>query len=226
MEDVKAIFDKAAGQYDGLRRKLIPCFDEFYGTVLNIIPFHKDDKFSVLDLGAGTGLLSSFVLEAFPEAVLTLMDVSPGMLAKAKERFAAAGERVSYSNTDFNKDSLPGKFDLVISALAIHHTPENELQNVFGKVYDALHKGAMFINADQALGATPSIENMYQENWLKSIRLNGCTEADVNAAIERMKADKTSSLRTQLLVLESAGFGEVECWFKNYRFAVYSGKKL
>jgi tRNA (cmo5U34)-methyltransferase len=93
-------------------------------------------------------------------------------------------------------------------------------------VYDALHKGAMFINADQTLGATPAIEKMYQENWLKRIRLKGCTEADVNAALERMKADKTASLRTQLLVLESAGFGEVECWFKNYRFAVYSGKKL
>ena len=226
MDDVKSIFDKAAGEYDGLRRKLIPCFDEFYGTVLNIIPFKKDKEFSVLDLGAGTGLLSSFVMDAFPNSRIVLMDVSPGMLAKAKERFAHFGDRVSYINLDFNKDPIPGKFDLVVSALAIHHTSEDELQNIFGKIFDSLRKGAMFINADQTLGPSPEIEQIYQEYWLKNIRLNGCTEADVNAAIERMRADRTATLRTQLDFLEAAGFREVECWFKNFRFAVYSGRRL
>lgn len=223
MEDVKSIFDRAAGEYDGLRRKLIPCFDEFYGTVLSIIPFKKEDNFSVLDLGAGTGLLTSFITGAFPNSRVTLMDVSPGMLAKAKERFASAGDKISYSNTDFNKDPLPGRFDIIVSALAIHHTPENELQKVFGKAYDALEKEGMFINADQTLGSSRRIENIYQDNWLKSIRKNGCTEDDVNAAVERMKADRTATLRTQLDLMEAAGFREVECWFKNYRFAVYSG---
>jgi 2-polyprenyl-3-methyl-5-hydroxy-6-metoxy-1,4-benzoquinol methylase len=39
------------------------------------IPFAKDTALSVLDVGAGYGLLSSAVLGAFPNAKVTLQDV-------------------------------------------------------------------------------------------------------------------------------------------------------
>jgi tRNA (cmo5U34)-methyltransferase len=40
-----------------------------------------------------------------------------------------------------------------------------------------------------------------------------------------MKADKTSTLEDQMAWLRAAGFTDVDCWYKQYRFAVYSGRK-
>lgn len=58
---IKNAFDMAAKDYDQARKQLIPCFDDFYGTALELIPFETKDRINVLDLGAGTGLFSSLV---------------------------------------------------------------------------------------------------------------------------------------------------------------------
>lgn len=55
-------FNQKAKEYDSERRALIPCFDDFYGIAIDCIDF-KGDNPKVLDLGAGTGILSQFLLE-------------------------------------------------------------------------------------------------------------------------------------------------------------------
>ncbi len=85
--------------------------------------------------------------------------------------------------------------------------------------------GGLFINADQTLGTSAANEARYAQAWLDAIRANGSTEADIAAALERLKADKTATLEDQLAALRGAGFSEVDCWYKRYRFAVYSGRK-
>ena len=64
MNHVRATFDGAAGGYDEQRRKLIPCFDDFYGTAVSLAET-RESRPRILDLGAGTGLL---VLPASAEA--------------------------------------------------------------------------------------------------------------------------------------------------------------
>ncbi|MCP3921184.1 MAG: hypothetical protein GY714_01230 [Desulfobacterales bacterium] len=49
---IKKGFDKVAKDYDIERKRLIPCFDDFYGASLELISSQKDDKIKVLDLGA------------------------------------------------------------------------------------------------------------------------------------------------------------------------------
>ena len=57
------------------------------------------------------------------------------------------------------------------------------------------------------------------------MRANGATEAQINIALERMKADRYAPLATQLTWLERIGFVNVNCWYQNYRWAVFSGEK-
>jgi tRNA (cmo5U34)-methyltransferase len=61
--------------------------------------------------------------------------------------------------------------------------------------------------------------------WLKQVQENGVDKSELAAALERMKEDKMSPLSSQLQWLKEAGFKEVNCWYKNYSFAVYSGSK-
>ena len=224
--NIKTVFDNAAQIYDQTRRQYIPCFDDFYGTALELIPYPRDAAIEILDLGAGTGLLAALLAEAFPHAQLTLLDISDEMLAKAKARFTAQSQRIHYHTLDYIHAPMPGQYDVVVSALSLHHSPRADLRAVFGKIYAALKDGGSFINADQALGPTPALEDQYHQTWLRQIRQLGCTEHEVALALERMKADRTSTLDDQLTWLEAAGFAQVDCWYKHYRFVVYSGHKL
>ena len=222
--NAREAFDRSAQIYDRTRRQLIPCFDDFYGTALERIPFSQDDAFEVLDLGAGTGLLSAMVASMFPRASFTLVDVSSEMLARARERFAGAGDRFTFVLRDFG-EPFGGRYDLVMSALAIHHLSDEDKQALFARIRAVLKPGASFINADQVMGATPALERAYHETWLRQVRALGVPEADLEAALERMKADRMAPVEAQIEWLRRTGFVEVDCWYKNHRFAVYSGTR-
>ena len=221
--DAKTAFSRHAGDYDRTRRQLVPDFDNFYGMALELIPYAPAADLRVLDLGAGTGLFSAMIGAAYPNARLTLADFSPQMLDQARQRFA--DRQVEYLLLDYEHDAIPGDYDVAISALALHHTPPAGLQAVFEKIHGALVSGGLFINADQTLGTSAENEARYAQAWIDAVKANGSTDADVAAALDRMKADQTATLEDQLAALRGAGFTDVDCWYKRYRFAVYSGRK-
>lgn len=119
--DPQAWFDRWVDTYDTDRRVLIPCFDEFYGTAAEVASLGRTGAVRVLDLGAGTGLLSGVLAGALPDASFVLLDEAPAMLERAAERLAPLGDRVTTVVADLRDDLPEGPFDVVASALAIHH---------------------------------------------------------------------------------------------------------
>ena len=222
---VRKAFAAGADTYDRARRKLVPCFDDFYRTALELIPFAPDDRFEVLDLGAGTGLLSAMVAEAFPKAKLTLFDLTPEMLMIARQRLKPLGKRVRFVTADFAAAAPSKSYDAVVSALAIHHLPDSGKRHLFGDIFKYLTPGGAFINADQVAGETASIDNRARQIWLTRARELKVTERDLNAAIERMKQDLPATVGQQLAWMREAGFVEVACPYRNLIFAVLSGLK-
>jgi len=221
--DVGVLFDQGAQDYDRTRRQYIPCFDDFYGTALQLLPADRAGL-HVMDLGAGTGLFAGLARPLLPNARFTLCDISENMLTQARRRFAN-DTSVDYLIANYVDEALPGEYDVIMSALSIHHTPHDKLLDVFAKVHGALKAGGIFINADQSLGSTPHNEDRYEQQWLAGVRAKGCTEADIAVAQERKKADKTATMEQQLIWMREAGFVNVDCWYKNHRFAVYSGER-
>lgn len=222
---IKSTFNKFSHQYDYSRHKLIPCFDDFYKITIDIIPFDKENPIKVLDLGAGTGLLSEMIALAYPVSQITLVDISDKMLAIAKTRLHGFKNNIEYREEDYSKNLSQGKYDLIISALSIHHLNQRDKKKLFSKCYTFLNTGGIFINADQALGETPSIEKTYREKWLEDVRNRDVSGQELLSALERMKEDKMSKLSYQLSCLKKAGFSDVTCWYKNYSFVVFSGMK-
>ena len=219
---ISKVFDVAAKDYDATRKKYITCFNDFYGVAIEQIPFSNGDEFTVLDLGAGTGLMSALVREMFQNCEITLTDISGEMLDKAKERFSGY-DKVNFIQHDYINEVIPGKYDVVISALSLHHSTEEELNSTFDKIFSCLNSDGVFINADQILGGTPELEKAYEIAWLKQAKAMDCTEEEIEVALERMESDKTLPLSKQLSALSRAGFEMVNCWYQYYRYAVYSG---
>jgi len=223
---VNETFDNYAELYDRSRRRLIPCFDDFYGTAIDVIPFDRQKEISVLDLGAGTGLLSAMVAERYPCARLTLMDVAAKMLEQARGRLAGVKDRVVYVTADYaEENAVANRYDIIISALSIHHLGHDAKRDLFRNLYGRLNPGGIFINADQVLGAEPEIDEVYRRTWIEQVKQRGTTEKELTAAFERMQEDRMSTLPYQLNCLREAGFSQVNCWYKNYSFVVYSGRR-
>jgi tRNA (cmo5U34)-methyltransferase len=224
-ESLKRAFDVGADTYDRARRRLIPCFDEFYRAAVEQIPFATDAEFEVLDLGAGTGMLAAFIAFSYPRARITLVDMSNEMLAKARDRFRPGGDRFRFVERDFADMPFDREYGAIVSALSIHHLADETKRTLLRRAQAALRKGGVFINADQVYGESDEIERRNQETWLKRVRELGPSEQDLTQALERMKFDRTIPADVQLAWLREAGFSDVALAYRNLIFAVYSGRK-
>ncbi len=70
--------------FDALRRQLIPSFDLIYEAAVRTVAATVPAAPRVLDLGAGTGLLSAAILRELPDANVVLVDRSELMLEQAR----------------------------------------------------------------------------------------------------------------------------------------------
>jgi tRNA (cmo5U34)-methyltransferase len=191
---------------------------------VRILPFVPDDAFDVLDLGAGTGLLSALLHEHFPKARLTLVDISDEMLARARDRFA--GEKdVRIIISDYSVEPLPGRFDAIVSALSIHHLDDPGKAALFRRVFEALTPGGQFVNAEEVLAPTQALDQLYWDEWERLARAAGAPEEEFAGVEERAKYDKPAKLDDQLKWLSEAGFSDVDCYYKYLMFAVYGGRR-
>ena len=91
MSDAIQAFSQHAPDYDATRRAIVPCYDAFYGTAVELLALRGGPVERVLDIGGGTGLMSEAVLAAHPSARIVLLDGSGEMLARAAR--AAARRR-------------------------------------------------------------------------------------------------------------------------------------
>ena len=220
---VSAAFDAVATSYDAARRRLVPCFDGLYGAALELVAeWGPPEGARVLDLGAGTGLLAAMVRVSHPATALTLVDLAPAMLDEARRRFAGAAD-VRFLLADYAVAPPAGPFDLVVSALSIHHLADPAKRGLFAAMRAALLPGGLFVNADQVLAPTPVLEARAQERWRAQASALGADADEIGAAEARMAHDRCAILDDQLVWLREAGFAEVDCAFKSWRFAVYSG---
>ena len=108
------------------------------------------DARRVLELGTGSGVTSRRVLERHPHAHLTGVDSSEHMLAAAD--LPGADLRLQ----DL-RDPLPGgPFDLVFSALAVHHLDGPGKMDLFARIGAVLAPGGRFVMADVIVPDDPA----------------------------------------------------------------------
>lgn len=221
---VSLAFSGAAEDYDALRRKLVPCFDSLYGAALELIAHWAPVMpMRILDLGAGTGLFSAMLLRNFPASSIRLVDASNGMLREARRRFAM-DSNVEFVQADMTRGELGGPWDLVISALAIHHLADEEKINLFKEIRRSLRPGGLFVNCEQVAGPSDDLDRLYEQQWLDQVRALCASDADIAKAQQRMAYDRCSSMGDQLEWMNEAGLVDVDCIFKAWRFAVLAGK--
>lgn len=127
--------------YLAMMREDVPRYDELQDVV--VAATSGLDARRILELGTGTGETARRLLAAHPGAGLVGIDSSEGMLAVAR---ADLGADLRVQRLE---DPLPeGPFDLVVSALAVHHLDADEKRDLFRRVRQELIPGGRFVLAD------------------------------------------------------------------------------
>jgi tRNA (cmo5U34)-methyltransferase len=224
MDEIRKAFDAIASQYDAQRKGIIPYFEDFYMAAAQAAEWPGQNP-SILDIGSGTGLLSALLLEKYPLASLTLMDISANMLAIARQRFSG-NDHVSYTVGDYRGEELGGPYDIICSALSIHHLDHEEKRALYARVYLALNQSGGFVNAEQVAGETSEQHRRYMEYWNDYVRHGPLPEEEWKNALQRRDTlDKMEKLSVQLGWLRAIGFSDVDVRYKNRMLTVIRGRK-
>ncbi|MBA3747195.1 MAG: class I SAM-dependent methyltransferase [Solirubrobacterales bacterium] len=168
------------------------------------------DARRILDLGTGDGRLLALLQPDRPDMRGLGLDCSAVMLASARERFAGDG-RIDLVEHDLD-DPLPplGRFDAVVSSLAIHHLEHERKRSLYGEIFDLLEPGGVFANFEHVASPTR--------------RLHLAFFAAIDEPMEcEDPSDRLLDVESQLLWLRGLGFDDVDCYWKWLEIALLLG---
>ena len=180
-------FDPAT--YFDLIRSEIPGYDRLQDE---LAAASGDGARSVLELGTGTGETAHRLLTRHGEATLVGIDESAEMLAEAARRLPA--ERVSLRVGAIESPLPAGPFDLVASALCVHHLPGEDKRELFARVRSALAPGGRFVLGDvvipvDAADAVVPLTDGYDHPSTVAEQLRWLAEVGFNARVAWEQGD-------------------------------------
>jgi tRNA (cmo5U34)-methyltransferase len=174
--------------YLELVRSEVPAYDRLQDVVAQVTS--GLDAKSILDLGVGTGVTSQRVLAEHPDARVVGVDESSAMLEHARRALPVADLRSARL-----EDPLPhGPFDLVVSALAVHHLDGLGKADLFRRVASVVVPGGRFVVGDVVVVEDPGdavtpIDGEYDKPSSAAEQLCWLCEAGFRAYIAWVEAD-------------------------------------
>ncbi len=147
----------------------------------------------LLELGTGTGETARRVLKRHPGARLIGVDASPGMLEHARRVLPQDRIELRVGRLE---DPLPdGPYDVVFSALAIHHLDGPGKADLFARVAGQLAPGGRFVLADVVVPedtadvVTPIDDGDYDQPSTVADQLKWLSEAGLQPSLAWAKRD-------------------------------------
>jgi tRNA threonylcarbamoyl adenosine modification protein (Sua5/YciO/YrdC/YwlC family) len=140
-----------ADSYADEIRAELPAYDSFQDAVAAA---SDGGARRILDLGTGTGETARLLLDRHPEAFLVGIDENEQMLVLARDRLPAS--RVELRAARIEEPLPDGPFDLVASALAVHHLDDVDKAELFGRVRAVLAPGGLFVLGDVIVPIEPA----------------------------------------------------------------------
>ncbi|MDB9514233.1 methyltransferase domain-containing protein [Kamptonema animale CS-326] len=126
----------------------------------------------ILDLGCGTGSTTLMLKQAFPQAEVIGMDLSPYMIVIAEMKAQKAGLNIQWRHGNAEQTGFPNaSFDLVTASLLFHETPPTVSQNILRESFRLLTVGGQVIVLDgnqKTLRQTEWLTDVFEEPYIKS----------------------------------------------------------
>ncbi|WP_036478011.1 class I SAM-dependent methyltransferase [Myxosarcina sp. GI1] len=158
----------AAVTYDPVTRYALPPNETWNRQA--VIDAVRGNPRRILDLGCGTGSTTLMLKQAFPQAEVIGIDLSPHMLVMAEYKAKQTGLDVRWLHgkaeaTSFEDES----FDLVTASLLFHETPTEIAQNILTEAFRLLKSGGEVIILDgnqKTLRHTEWLTDIFEEPYI------------------------------------------------------------
>ncbi|WP_086820072.1 trans-aconitate 2-methyltransferase [Allokutzneria sp. NRRL B-24872] len=192
--------------WDRQQEVYLPYREEVAGVLVDVVGAPA----RVLDLAGGTGTLAGRLLDRLPEAEVTVLDLSPALLAIAE----ASLPGVELVRADLGApgwvEALPHKeYDFVLTMTAMHCFAEERLRQLYREVRGILAPGGVFANADRMPDAPARTEpSDAWARWWAGIAAHPALEALVGQQ-NGTSADFYPPVAWHGEALRAAGFAEV-----------------
>jgi len=210
---------------------------ERFQLICDLLPFPHDANVVILDVGAGYGPLSRFILDRYRYATCVAHDGSEPMLNRARSLAASYGERFKTHLSDlFATNWLPteiGPFDAAVSSICLHNLRDSDrISEIYREIRAHLKSGGIFLNEDLINAPTAELKERYDTVSARRRQRAGTSTEDLQAmvrgssshAAEHATRDSfPATLDQHLAALKAAGFKTVDCFWKDLRRALIGG---
>ncbi len=183
----------AAVSYDPITQYVLPPNETVVRQAL--IDAVKVKPRRILDLGCGTGSTTLMLKQAFPQAEVIGLDLSPYMLVRAEDKAKTAGLDVIWRHGNAEKTSYQDAyFDLVTASLLFHETPTVVSQTILRESFRLLVAGGQVLILDgnqNTLRSLDWLNNVFEEPY---IREYANESVDVNMGAAGFEAVRTQDV--------------------------------
>lgn len=173
----------AAVTYDPITRYLLPPNETWNRQEL--VDRVRVKPRRILDLGCGTGSTTILLKQAFPEAEVIGLDLSPYMLVAARHKAEDAQLEIQWQHGLAEQTGFAdASFDLVTASLLFHETPTEVAIAILQEAYRLLTVGGevLILDGNQAtLRQTPWLNDLFEEPYIREYA-QGSIDAWMGAA--------------------------------------------
>lgn len=147
----------------------------------------------IIDLGCGTGSTTLMLKQAFPQAEVIGLDLSPYMLVRAEDKAKTAGLSIKWLHGNAEDTKLPAaSFDLVTISLLFHETPVQVTQAILRESFRLLKVGGEAIVLDgnqQTLRHLDWLNNVFEEPYIQEFAQGNLDTWMVKAGFAAVQTD-------------------------------------
>ena len=197
LEKMDKFFEARLAGYEEHMMTNIESAEEFYPFTASLLPAGH-----ILDLGCGTGLELNWYFRLHPDAKVTGIDLSEGMLRELRRKFpqqALELIRGSYLDMPLGENRFHG----AVSVESLHHFTAEEKLTLYRRLFGALKPGAAFILTDY-FAPDEETEKFCRRELLRLKAEQGIADSDF------YHYDTPLTVENEQAVLLAAGFEKIE----------------
>ena len=172
--------------------------------------FPKTNKaLNILDIGCGTGIELDYIWAQAPNAQITCVDVSRGMLDLLLKKHPDNHDRIIIIEASYIDWTYPeNAYDIVVSNMTMHHLWPDEKIGVYRKIRNAIKSYGCYIEGDFM------VEDLAVKQYQRIYEIITANVPD-KAEPGEYHIDIPCSVEKQIELLRNAGFGSVEVLCEN-----------
>lgn len=226
--------DEVTRVFDDMLARSIPHYSTMRDLTTRVALDFLTPGSTIVDLGTSRGeALARLRPDTRPANAFVGIEVAAPMRAAARERFADV-PNVSILDVDLRdraatRDALGHPrlpASVVLSVLTLQFVPIEHRAAIVEDVFHALDGGGVFVLVEKVLGSSARTSRLFVDTYHEGKVAAGYTTEDVARkalALEGVLVAQTAHANEELL--RSAGFADVECYWRWCNFAAWLAVK-